>query len=147
MQQIKVRYDSFDQFFRLNKENFQKVQSARKQMKSLSELGMTGDAIIESEKLAYLYLNLKSLVSDLLFGVAASVLDAKHNIKTQSAIVFRDLPGKQGEKDRMLEADDRVIKANKSYHDLLDLELYMKNKYADFESCHYYYKQLSQGRT
>lgn len=143
--EIKVRYEGFDQFFRLNKEDFQRVQAARKQMKSIQELGMTGNAIAESEKLAYSYLNLRNLVSDLLFGVAASVLDAKHDIKTQNAIVFREMTGAQGTKTTLLEADPRVISAHKKYNDLLDLELYLKNKYSDFESCHYYYKQLAQG--
>lgn len=142
---IKVRYESFNQFFRLNKEDFQRVHSARKQMKSLAELGVTGNALIESEKLAYQYLNLKNLVSDLLFGIAASVLDAKHDIKNQKALSYRDLKGAQGERNILLESDKRVVSANEKYNDLLDLELYLKNKYADFESCHYYYKQLSQG--
>lgn len=145
--QIKVRYKSFHHFFENNKENFKSVQRARKEMKSLQELGMGGNALAESEKLGYHYLNLKNLVSDLLFGVAGSVLDAKHDIKNQTALVYRDLTGSAAERKIILESDIRVTTANQKYNDLLDTELYLKNKYEDFDSCHYYYKQLAQGKT
>lgn len=142
---IKIRYESFDQFFRLNQDNFKRVQIARKELKSPQELGMMGDMIMQAEKLTYHYINLRSLVSDLLFGVTASVLDAKHGIKTQEAIVFREIEGKQGDKKILLEADQRVIQANQKYNDLLDLKDYLELKWKDFDTSHYYYKNLAQG--
>lgn len=119
---------------------------ARGQLKSPQELGMSGDAIIESEKLAYHYLNLRNLVSDLLFGLSASVLDAKHDIKSQRALAYRDLTGAQGERNTMADADSKVIKANQKFNDLNDLMEYLRNKYDDFEKDHFYYKQIAQGR-
>lgn len=145
--EIKVRYESFDQFFRLNKDNFQKVQKARTSLKSPQELGMTGSLLVEAESLAYQFLNLKNLVSDLLFGVGASVLDSKHNIKNQSALAYRELTGPQGERKMMVEAESIVVNANKKYNDLNDLKEYLENKYNDCENNHYYYKQISQGKT
>jgi hypothetical protein len=142
--QLKVRYESFDQFFRLNVDNFKLVQSSTKQLKSPQELGMTGEIFLEAERLAFYYLKLKSVVSDLLFAVGASVLDAKHRIKTETAIVFRELSGAQGDKKTTLEADARIIKANQSYNDLLDLQEYLCNKRDDFANCHYYYKNMTQ---
>ncbi len=148
MFEIKIRYKSFDQFFRLNKENFQRVQAARKDMRSPAELAMTGSATIEAEKFSYQFLNLKQTTSDLMFGLGASVLDAKHDIKTQTAVAYRELAGKpQGEKKIEVEAQEKVVAANKTYNDLNDLKEYLMNKYSDFESTHYYYKNLAQGKT
>jgi len=145
---IKIRYGSFDQFFRLNMENFQRVQAARTKLISPAELGMTGSATIEAEKLSYLFLNLLSTTSDLMFGLSASVLDAKHDIKTQTAIAYREMGKKpQGEKKIEVEADIRVVTANQKYNDLLDLKEYLSNKYSNFETTHYYYKNLAQGKT
>lgn len=143
--EYKIRYESFDQFFRVNSESFKQVQSAKTQLKSPQQLGMSGNAIIESEKLAFHFLNLENLVSDLLFALGASVLDAKHDIKNQMGLAYRDLSGSATERSKLIESDERVIKAHNKYNDLHDLEDYLKNKYSDFEKNHYYYKQLSQG--
>lgn len=145
--QIKVRYVSFDQFFRLNTEEFKRVQQAKTSLKSPQELGMTGNVLGEAENLAYQFLNLKNLVSDLLFGISASVLDSKHNTKVQTALAYRDLPGKIGDKKVQVEAQENVIESHQQFNDLLDLKEYLINKYNDFEANHYYYKQLSQGKT
>ena len=142
---IEIRYKNFDQFFRLNEEGFKRVQGARKEMKSIQDLGMSGNALAEAEKLGYHYLNLKNLVSDLLFCVGASVLDAKHDIKTQGAVAWRELSGSAAEKKVLVEGEEIVVNANKRYNDLKDLETYLENKREDFETCHYYYKQLAQG--
>ncbi|MCH9665564.1 MAG: hypothetical protein K0U41_06905 [Gammaproteobacteria bacterium] len=142
---IKIRYESFNQFFRINEKNFADVQSARKEMKSSSELGMTGDLFLEAEKLAFKYLNLDNLVSDLLFGVSASLLDAKHDIKNQMALAYRDQSGAQGEKKIMAEADARVTTAVQKFNDLNDLNEYLNNKKKDFEKCYYHYKHIYQG--
>lgn len=146
MNQIKIRYDSFDQFFRLNMDDFKKVQAARKEMKSPQDLGLSGSALLEAERLAYQFLNLKSLVSDLLFSVGASVLDAKQDIKNQYAIAYRDADGGVSDRKIFAESDSRVIKAHERFNDLQDLQDYLKNKYGDFESTHYYYKQIAQGK-
>lgn len=145
--QLKIRYDSFDQFFRLNKEDFQKVQKAKTSLKSPQELGMTGNALCEAERLAYEFLNLKNLVSDLLFGLGASVLDSKHDIKVKTAIAYRNTEGPQGDKKVFVEADTLVIKSVQTYNDLVDLKEYLDHKYSDFESVHFYYKHLSQGKS
>lgn len=147
MNQIKIRYDSFDQFFRLNKENFKKVQNAKTSLKSPQELGMTGNALCEAERLSYEFLNLKSIVSDLMFGLGASVLDAKHSIKVKTAIAYRNTEGPQGDKKISVEADQLVVKAVETYNDLLDLKEYLDHKYSDFESIHFHYKHIAQGKS
>jgi len=144
--QLKIRYDSFDQFFRLNEERFKRVQAARKELKSPQELGITGNALAESEKLAYHYLNLKNLVSDLLFGIGASVLDAKHLVKVQTAVAYRAAVGPVSEKKIMIEASPIVEAAVEKFNDLGDLKDYLENKREDFETCYYYYRKVSGGK-
>lgn len=144
-QTLKIRYDSFDQFWRVNQEVFKEIQNATKELKSLSELSMTGNALLEAERLAFRYLNLKSKVSDLMLGLNGSVLDAKANIKVQYGIAYRELSGSVKEREYIANTDKRVIEANSTFNDLHDLLEYLKGKYGDFESSHYYYKNLSKG--
>ncbi len=145
--QLKIRYDSFDQFFRMNKENFQKVQQAKALLKSPQEMGMTGNALAEAERLAYEFLNLKCIVSDLLFGVGASVLDAKHKVKVNTAIAYRNTEGPQGDKKILIEQDALVVQANEAFNDLEDLKEYLLKKMEDFSASHYYYKNIAQGKS
>jgi hypothetical protein len=144
-QTMKLRYGSFDQFWRVNQDKFVQIQNATKELKSPVELGMTGQALLEAEKLAFRYLNLKSMVNDLMLGLSGSVLDAKANIKNQYGIAYREMSGSIKEREHCANSDTRGVEADQVYNDLDELQSDLEGKLSDYESAHYYYKKMTQG--
>jgi hypothetical protein len=139
-----IRYTSFQDFASRNDKNFSLVVAAKTKMKSITDLSITGQALDTAEELAFEFLNLKNIVTDLMFGLSASVLDAKTKVKEMEGICFRDLTGSAADRARLLQTDPRWIQANQTYNDLLDLSEYLTNKSKDFETNYYYYRGLSQ---
>jgi len=142
-----VRYDDFNDFYAKNTDAFQSLLTARNHMKSRQELALTGEALIEAERLSYVFLNFASLCSELRFGLVASVYDAKQAYKNASAQFMRSSDEKSVKaKELMLFADEVYEKQVKRYNDLFDLNEYLEKRYADFEKAHYYYKAIAGAR-
>lgn len=140
-----IRYTSYKEFADRNSKNFEKVVTAKTKLKSVADLSMSGRALDAAEELAFEFLNLKNIVTDLLFGLSASVLDAKTKIKETEGICFRDLDGKSAaDRCKLLQCDPRFVNANQIFNDLNDLNEYLANKAKDFETSYYYYRGLSQ---
>lgn len=139
-----IRYTSFQDFSSRNKKNFDQVVAAKTKLKSISELSMTGQALSESESLAFDFLNLKNIVTDLMFGLSASVLDSKARIKEVEGTIFRELDGQSAAaREKIIQCDSRYVQAHQTYNDLIDLSQYLENKAKDFESSYYYYRGLA----
>ena len=139
-----IRYTSFNSFSEKNSANFEKVVQAKSKLKSISDLSSTGRALEEAESLAFEFLNLKNIVTDLMFGLSASVLDAKTKIKEVEGTLFRDSNAPSAAaKEKMILADPAYVSAQHMFNDLTDLYEYLSNKAKDFETSYYYYRGLS----
>ena len=143
---VDVRYLSFDDFYSRNQAAFQSVLAARGNMQSPQELGMSGQALLESERLSYVFLNFADLCSELQFGLSASVLDAKQDYRDASANFMRESGEKSVKaKEVMLFSDETYKKEVKRYNGLFDLSEYLDKRHSNFMACHYYYKNLANG--
>ena len=142
---FKKRYKDSVEFHNQNQIEFDRVRSATSKLKSMTELGVSGFAIAEAEKLTYEYLNLSSVCSDLLFGLGASVLDAKSRYKQIEGMFFRDLSVKTpaADKVKLVQCLPTYIQADQDYNDLLDLKEYIENKKKDFDGAYYYYRDIA----
>lgn len=137
------RYSSFEDFKSNNETNLDLVIQARSKLKSLSELAMTGRALDEAEALAYEYLNLDSLVTDLMFGLSASVLDAKANVKKLEGIFFRVSSKSAADKAKLVQEDPDYLAATQFFNELTDLQEFLLNKKKDFEKAYYHYRGIA----
>lgn len=139
------RYRDSAEFHSQNKAEFERVLSASTKLKSLSELGATGFALQEAEKLTFDFLNLSSLCSELLFGLSGSMYDSKSKIKQCEGIFFRDMSVKTSaaDKAKLVHCTPSYIEADRCYNDLLDLVEYIQMKKKDFDSAYYYYRDIS----
>jgi hypothetical protein len=140
-----VRYKDSAEFHSANKDKFESVLKASTKLKSMRELGETGFALSETERLTYEFLNLSSTCSDILFGLSASVLDAKEKLKQIEGMFFRDLTVKTSaiDKAKLVHCLPQYMESDKCYNDLLDLKEYIEMKKRDFDSAHYYYRELA----
>lgn len=137
-------YKSFEEFYASNADGFDKVLRAKTELKSPMECAQTGSAIVEAERLSYVFLNYKSLVTDLKLGLSASVLIAKDNMKAVRAELFKQSSEKAANaKERDVESHPKYIEAAKIYSQLNDIKEYLDLKHQDFDSCHYYYKNIA----
>lgn len=143
-----TRYKNSLEFHTTNKEAFEKVLSASTKLKSSAELSVTGFALVEAERLTFEFMNLTSICSELLFGLSASVSDAKSKIKQVEGIFWRDLETKTSaaDKAKLVYAQQMHIDADKDYNDLNDVYDYIIMKKKDFEMAYYYYREISAKR-
>jgi len=139
-----VRYQDFNDFYARNQAAFKSVLMARTYMKSPQELSLSGQATLEAHRLSYVYLNFANLITELRFGVVASVMDAKQDYRNASAQFMRSSDQKSVTTKRELVFADTVYqREHKKYNDLFDLNEYLEKRYSDFMATHYYYKKLS----
>lgn len=140
-----VRYKNSAEFQSQNEERFKLILSASSKLKSISQVSESGFALTESERLTFEFLNLSTLCSDLLFGLSASVLDAKEKIKQIEGMFFRDLTVKTSavDKSKLVHCLPSYMEADKDYNDLTDLFDYISMKKKDFESAYYYYRDMN----
>lgn len=139
-----IRYSSYQDFSGRNSKNLNLVIAAKTKLRSIGELSIGGQALSDSESLAFDFLNLKNVVTDLMFGLSASVLDAKARIKEVEGTIFRELDGQSAAaREKQIQADQRYVQAHQAYNDLFDLQSYLENKAKDFETTYYYYRGLS----
>jgi hypothetical protein len=139
-----IRYTSYQDFSNKNIKNLEQVIKAKTKLKSIGELSVGGQALSDAETLAFDFLNLKNIVTDLMFGLSASVLDAKAKIKEVEGTIFRELDGQSAAaREKQIQADARYVQAHQTYNDLFDLQTYLENKAKDFETTYYYYRGLS----
>ena len=82
-----------------------------------------------------------------MFGLSASVLDAKTKVKEVEGTIFRDL-GKMSaaDKTKLIQADKIYVASNQIYNDLIDLQEYLVNKKKDAETSYYYYRAISSNK-
>ena len=137
------RYSSYQDFRDKNAANLDLVIQARSKLKSMTELAMSGQALAEADALAYEYLNLDALVTDLLFGLSASVLDAKANVKKLEGIFFRVSSKSAADKAKLVQEDPDYLAATQFFNELTDLEDYLRNKKKDFEKAYYHYRGIA----
>lgn len=118
---------------------------ANARLKSMSELGETGFALAEAERLTFEFLKLSSSCSELLFGLGASVGDAKSSMKQIEGMFYRDLTSKTSaaDKSKLVQCLPSYMEADRNYNDLLDLKEYLEMKKKDFDSAYYYYRDLN----
>lgn len=142
-----IRYSSYEDFSSRNSKNLELVIKSKSKLMSISDLSITGHSIGRAEDLAYEFLNLSNVITDLLFGLSASVLDAKTKLKEVEGIIFRDL-GKMSaaDKTKLIQADERYVKANQTFNDLTDLQEYLNNKKKDAETSYYYYRAIASNK-
>lgn len=138
-----LRYSSYEDFKSKNETNLDLVIQARFKLKSMSELAMTGSALTEAETLAFEFLNLGSIVTDLMFGLSASVLDAKANLKKMEGIFFRVSSKSAADKAKLVCEDPDYLAANQIFNDLTDLQEFLLNKKKDFETAYYHYRGIA----
>lgn len=136
--------DSLD-FHNNHQEKFDLIISASSKLKSMNQLGETGNALGEAERLTFEFLHLGTICSELLFGLTGSTLDAKSKIKQTEGIFFRDLSVKTSaiDKAKLVQCLPAYMEADRCYNDLLDLSEYIAMKKKDFEAAYYYYRDLS----
>ena len=140
-----VRYKDSAEFQSINQEKFTQILSAPTKLKSLNQIAESGFALAEAERLTFEFLQLSSLCSDLLFGLSASVLDAKEKIKQVEGMFFRDMTVKTSavDKGNLVHCLPRYMEADKNYNDLTDLADYIAMKKKDFDSAHYHYREIN----
>ena len=142
-----IRYTSFQDFSSRNDKNFSLVVAAKTKLKSMSDLGLTGNALGDAESLSFDFLKLKNITTDLMFGLSASVLDAKARIKETEGLCFRDITAPSAAaKEKLTQCDPRYVAAHQTYNDLFDLQEYLQNKAKDFENSYYYYRGLANNK-
>lgn len=141
----KKRYVSSESFYEQNKDAFEEILGAKVKLKSMSELSQTGMALAAAEGLCFDFLNLKNKVSDLMFGLSASVNDAKVHYKELEGLFFRDSGVKTSaaDKSKLVQAFPQYVEAHKNFNDLTDLLEFLQMKRADFDSAYYYYRDIS----
>lgn len=142
-----LRYSSYEDFSGRNGKNLELVLKSKTKLMSLSDLSITGHSISRAEELAYEFLNLSNVITDLMFGLSASVLDAKTKVKEVEGTIFRDL-GKMSaaDKTKLIQADKIYVASNQIYNDLIDLQEYLVNKKKDAETSYYYYRAISSNK-
>jgi hypothetical protein len=140
-----VRYKDSAEFQNAHEKKFESILSATTKLKSSSQISESGFALVETERLTYEFLNLSAVCSDLLFGLSASVLDAKAKMKQIEGMFFRDLTVKTSaiDKAKLVHCLPQYIEADKNYNDLTDLADYILMKKKDFDSAHYHYRELN----
>lgn len=138
-----LRYSSYEDFKTRNEKNFSLVFVARTKLKSNSDMGIGGQALTEAEGLSFEFLNLSSLVTDLMFGLSASVLDAKAKLKEIEGIFFRENTKSAADKAKLIAAEPNYIAATQNFNDLTDLQEFLLNKKKDFEAAYYHYRGIS----
>lgn len=140
----KKRYVSSEDFYNKNQNDFEAVVQAKAKLMSSSELSQTGMALTVAEGLCFDFLNLKNKVSDLMFGLSASVSDAKVEYKRIEGMYFRDSGVKTSaaDKTKLVQAFPEYVEAHKNFNDLEDLLDFLKMKHADFEGAYYYYRDV-----
>lgn len=140
------KYSSYGDFQEKNNANLCLILQAKVKLKSVSELAMGGQALTDSESLAFEFLNLSHICTDLMFGLSSSVLDAKAESKNVEGVFFRESPKSAADKAKLVQCEDAYIKATHIFNDLTDLLEYLQNKKKDCESAHYYYKGLANNK-
>lgn len=142
------RYLNSQEFHSAHQVQFDRVLSASTRLKSHSELGSAGFALEEAERLCFDFMNLSSLCSELMFGLSASVSDAKSKLKQIEGTFFRDLATKTSaaDKSKLVHALPTYQEADRHYNDLQDLLEYLQMKKKDFEMAYYYYREVSTRR-
>jgi len=138
------KYKNAEDFMNMNDVDFKEIQSAKTNFLSLSQLMETGNALGESERLSFVFLNLAHKVTDLRLGLTSSLLDAQGNVKTVEGLLFRSVDAKSAaEKNKIIPAMQDYVDASSKANDLKDISEYLNNKHADFMSAHVYYKNIS----
>lgn len=112
-------------------------------MKSPQELGLSGQATLEAHRLSYVFLNFANLVTELRFGVIASLMDAKQGYRNANAQFMRSSNKSVTANKELVYADEVYQREHKKYNDLFDLNEYLEKRYEGFMATHYYYKKLS----
>lgn len=138
------KYFSYQDFLQHNELDFNKIQFSTIKLKSLQEISTTGFVLETCEMLCFDYLNLGKVCTDLMFGLSASVNDAKTKIKAVEGMFFRDSTAKSAaDKAKLVQCSQDYLDANSLYNELNDLYEYLLLKKKDLESAYYYYRELS----
>lgn len=139
------KYKCYDEFYHHNQVRFDAVQKAAAMLKAPDQLGndpSLGLAIAEAEKLSHFFLQCANTVTDLMFGVSASVLDAQANVNSVEGLLYGQKTGGATDRNRAVVSDPIYLDAVKHQNDLTDLKKYLEHKREDFMANHYYYKGL-----
>lgn len=139
-------YKTVQDFFALHQSKFDLVQNSDVKYLSLSQLMESGEALQRTEELAFDFLNLVNVVSEMSFGLSSAVLKSKECIKTTEGSLYRQLDGSAAERKMLIPSMQSHVDATSVYADLLDLKEYLELKLAGFNSAHVYYKNLASRR-
>lgn len=137
------KYKSYQDFYTINKAKFDVIQMSAAKLKAPRDLGKeSGMLLAEAEELEHFFLNAGGAVSELMFGLSASVLDAETNMNNVDGLLFSQKSGNATEKRAAVACDQQYLQAAAMYHELKDLKDYLERKREDFEKNHYFYKQF-----
>lgn len=138
------KYKSFQEFATVNREKFAVVQMLGAKLKAPRDLGKeTGGLLLaEAEELEHLFLNGAGACTDLMFGISASVLDAKAQSENTYGLLYGQKSGNATDKKNQVESDPIYTGTLSAYHELEDLKKYLERKRDDFMANHYFYKQF-----
>lgn len=136
------RYRTVQEFIALNNSRLEEVKRASSDLRGTDQIGVSGMPLAEAERLSYRFLYLMNICTDLLFGVSASVGNAKANRNKIEALQFRSSDGKVKDREHAALSSEEFIEAARNYNDLNDLYDYLKMKHDDFEKNHWYYKHI-----
>ena len=137
------KYKNFQEFQSINQTKFATVQALGAKLKAPKDLGKEGGFLLaEAEELEHLFLNGAGACTDLMFGLSASVLDAKAHAENQYGLLYGMKSGNATDKKNQVDSDPIYLAALAPMHELEDLKKYLERKHDDFMANHYFYKQF-----
>ena len=139
-------YNTIQDFFALHQADIDLIQKSDVKFLSLAELMVTGEALQKTEELAFEFLNLVNLTSELSYGLTSSLLKAKENVKTIEGSLYRQLEGSAAERKMLIPSMQNHVDAVAILADFTDMKDYLDLKLSVFNSAHVYYKNLAMRR-
>lgn len=139
-------YNTVSDFFTMHQAKFDLIQKSDVKFLSLAQIMESGEALQKTEELAFDFLNLINITSELNFGLTSAVLKSKENVKTTEGSLYRQLDGSAAERKVLIPSMQSHVDATAILSDLVDLKDYLDLKLAVFNSGHVYYKNLAQRR-
>lgn len=136
------KYKNYQEFYSLNQARFDAVQGMAALLKSPKDMSATGFVLAEAENLEHLFLNGANSVTELMFGLSASVLGAETNMNNVEGLLYGQKSGNATDKRNAVACDPQYVLASEAYQELKDLKDYLEQKRDDFMANHYFYKQF-----
>lgn len=137
------KYKNYHEFYSLNQAKFDAVQAMSAKLRSPKEMASNGGFLLaEAEELEHLFLNGANAVTELMFGISASVLGAETNMNNVEGLLYSQKVGNATDKRNAVACDPQYIAASEAFHEMKDLKDYLDRKRDDFMANHYFYKQF-----